>query len=126
MPAYRYIDASSYGSWQSYLPLAAALLILGLVFLEVFWAFGRGKAGACLFLTLAAGFCSRVVMGFSPTLYGAYYRTFLFLYLALGICIAMVLDRLLREGGRARAALALSAVLPCLLAAYGESLKSIM
>lgn len=126
MPDYRYIDASSYGSWQSYLPLAAALLILGLVFLEIFWAFGRGKTGACLFLTLAAGFCSRVVMGFSPTLYGAYYRTFLFLYLALGICIAMVLDRLLREGGRARAALALSAVLPCLLAAYGESLKSIM
>lgn len=126
MPDYRYIDAVSYPSWRAYLPLAAALLVLGLAVLEIFWAFGRGKEGICLFLTFAAGFCTRLAMGFSPTLYGSYYRTFIFLYLALGICIVMLTDRLLRSGDRLKAGLGAAAVCICVAYTYYGSMQGIL
>lgn len=125
MPDYMYIDASTYTNWQFYVPLAISLIIAGLILWQILWAFGTETKGIIFFLIFSAGFCSRIIMGFSPTLYGAHYRTFIFLYLALGICIAIMLDELLMNKERIKTIIGLSATFLCVAATYSESLKSI-
>lgn len=71
MPDYMYIDASTYTQAKYYIPLFISLILLGLVILEIFWAFGNELKGIIIFLTFSAGICTRVIMGFSPTLYGS-------------------------------------------------------
>ena len=43
VPDYRYIDAITYTKWYSYIPLAAALILLGLVVLQILWALEKTK-----------------------------------------------------------------------------------
>lgn len=126
MPDYTYIDASTYTKWQFYVPLVVSLVISGLVLLQILWAFGTETRGIIFFLIFAAGFCSRIIMGFSPTLYGAHYRTFIFLYLALGICIAIMLDELFIKKERVKAMIGFLVTFLCAAATYSDSLKSIM
>ena len=125
MPDYRYIDAYTYTNWKSYVPLALALFILGLVLLEVLWSFGRDSKGIIFLLIFGAGFCSRIIMGFSPTLYGSSYRTFVFLCLALGFCIAILLDKLLLEADRLKTVLGFAVTILYVVSAYSDSLKNI-
>lgn len=125
MPDYRYIDAYTYTDWKFYVPLALALFILGLVLLEILWIFGTDPKGIIILLILGAGFCSRIIMGFSPTLYGSSYRTFVFLCLALGFCIAILLDKLLLEADRLKTALGFAVTLLYVAATYSDSLKNI-
>ena len=126
VPDYRYIDAITYTKWYSYIPLAAALILLGLVVLQILWAFGKTKKGIVLFLTFAAGFCTRITMGFSPTLYGSSFRTFIFLYIALGICIVMLLDEIMKSKDRVKVLLGIGAAGICAAFTYIGSLQSIL
>ena len=94
---YHYIDAITYTEWKYYIPIIFSIVILGIVYLEIFWIFGLDKKGGIIFLTFSAGLCSRLVMGFSQTLYGSSFRTFIFFYFALGIVIVMLFEELLKE-----------------------------
>ena len=125
MPDYRYIDAYTYTNWKFYVPLALTLFIPGLVLLEILWSFGADLKGIIFFLILGAGFCSRIIMGFSPTLYGSNTRTFVFLCLALGICSAILLDKLLLEADRPKNLLGFAVTILYVASAYSDSLKNI-
>lgn len=65
MPDYRYIDAYTYTNWKSYVPLALALFILGLVLLEVLWSFGRDSKGI-IFADLWSRFLQQDYYGLLP------------------------------------------------------------
>lgn len=93
-PDYPYLDAWRYTEWTYYLPLFLAILTVGVILLSILWlSQAQGKA-VPLFLAFSAGLCSRLVMGFSPTLYGSGLRTFTFFYFALEICAVLLLDEL--------------------------------
>lgn len=126
VPDYRSIDAVTYTKWYSYIPLLTALILLGLVVLQIAWAFGKTKKGIILFLTFAAGFCTRIAMGFSPTIYGSSFRTFIFLYIALGICIVMLLDEIITSKDRIKLLLGGIAAGICVIATYIGSLQGIL
>jgi|GEM_PF-3963843 len=77
-------------------PVAIGLSVLALaaIFAVLLTGFRDRRRGLLAALFLAAGLCSRIVMGFSPTLYGSSYRTFIFLVFALLVCCVLALDEL--------------------------------
>lgn len=126
MPDYRPIDASTYAKWYYYVPMAVSFIIVGIILLEIFWAFNTEKSGLIIFLTFSAGLCTRLIMGFSPTLYGSSFRTFIFLYLALGICIAILLDQLLLKKQKWKFILGLGVTFIYAVSTYIDSFQNIL
>jgi hypothetical protein len=78
--------------WLSLLLLIILLLILH----SVIRAFDKSEAKAVLFI-LAAGFISRMLMGFSPTVYVSGYRTSLYMYFSIIICIIILVNKQLPQ-----------------------------
>jgi hypothetical protein len=77
--------------------LSIALLIIFLVILySVIRAFDKSEIMAVLFV-LATGFISRVLMGFSPTVYASSYRTFIYMYFSIIICLIILLNKQLPQ-----------------------------
>ncbi len=54
---------------------------------------GNTRATLTAFVTLAAGLCSRMMMGFSPTVWASGYRTFHIMFLTFLFCSIMVLNQ---------------------------------
>jgi len=78
----------------------APLLILGLcsilcIFVSIYLCFknDRLKALFCI-MFIIFGLSSRIVMGFSPTIWASSYRTFIFIYFVFIVCIALFYQRL--------------------------------
>lgn len=126
MPDYMYIDASTYTQTKYYIPLFITLILLGLVILEIFWAFGRELKGIIIFLVFSAGICTRVIMGFSPTLYGSSFRTFIFLYFLLGICVVMLLEEILMGREKVKILIGCTSLGLSTIVTYISSLQSII
>jgi len=77
--------------------LSLALLIISLLILySVIRAFDKPETMAVLFI-LVTGFISRVLMGFSPTVYASSYRTFIFMYFSLIIALIILLNKWLPQ-----------------------------
>jgi len=73
--------------------LSIALLIIFLFILySVILAFDKSEIITVLFI-LATGFISRVLMGFSPTVYASSYRTFIYMYFSLIICLIILVNK---------------------------------
>lgn len=68
----------------------AYLFLLGCIAASIYFIHGRSKETLLQFVILAAGFLSRIIMGFSPTIYASGDRTALF-------CSAAVLIVTLRN-----------------------------
>ncbi len=79
--------------WQALVLLAAFVFILAMA------ETGTGKL--LLAGILALGFASRVMLGFSPTLFASHTRTFYYLYLALLLVQGALAARLWRQSPRA-------------------------
>lgn len=95
MPDYQYISALTYTEWTYYIPIFLSVADIGIVYLSFLWLYQSGYMDAgIMFLVFSAGLCSRLVMGFTPTLYGSSFRTFTFFYFALGTCIILALKTL--------------------------------
>jgi len=78
--------------WVSF----ALLIIFLLILYSVIRAFNKPETVAVLFI-LATGFVSRVLMGFSPTVYVSSYRTFIYMYFSLIICQIILLNKQLPQ-----------------------------
>jgi len=77
--------------------LSLALLIIFLLILySVIRAFDKSEIRAVLFI-LATGFISRMLMGFSPTVYASSYRTFIYMYFSLIICLIILVNKQLPQ-----------------------------
>jgi len=77
--------------------LSFALFIIFLFILySVIRVFDKSETKVALFV-LATGFMSRVLMGFSPTIYASSYRTFMYMYFSLIICLIILLNKQLPQ-----------------------------
>ena len=125
LPDYRYINALTYSEWKYYLPLFLEILVLGLIVLTIFWSY-RKMEGVELFLIFAAGMSSRVIIGFSPTLYGSSSRTFIFLYFSLAIAIVFMFDKLIRIAPKWIKVISTATIVICSVLIYVGSYRSIV
>lgn len=119
------ITSETFLEIKYYIPILVSIIVMGIVILEIFWIYGIGKEGIVFFLTFSAGLCTRFVLGFSPTIYVSSFRTFSYLYFAIGICSVLLLKKLLYDCKK-RYWITGSVVLAGLLFfSYATSLKSI-
>lgn len=95
-----YVNEGNYQMGASYIPMLVYLAVIGslLISLVVVCENWLELTGQCYLLAL--GLATRVIMGFSPTIYVSGERTFLFLYMILGvsgICLVVRNIALLRS-----------------------------
>lgn len=64
------------------------------VILSVWFAFGKSKNFLLIVFIIGLGTMSRVMMGFSPSLYASDTRTFAFLWISLIYCIMIIINEL--------------------------------
>ncbi len=97
----------NYSAGLVLLQAAVYLCLLGCVALTVFFLHGRSEETLFELLILGAGFTSRVLVGFSPTIYASGDRTALFASAAILIVTLRNIQLYLRTGPRAAAKAAL-------------------
>ena len=86
----------SFASPHSFLPDLVLLAVLALLVLGLYGAFDNKRMAFLNILILFAGFCSRLIMGFSPTIWASADRTFIFMYFAIIICCVFLGMELLK------------------------------
>jgi hypothetical protein len=98
-----YIDGTNYQLAANYMPTVVYLLVIGGILVSLAAVCESGLELLSQVILLALGLATRMVMGFSPTIYVSQERTFFFLYMALGVsAVALALRNLplLREKKR--------------------------
>lgn len=73
------VDAANYNKGNLYAPFITYILLLSIIAFCMINAIKNIKSGIKYTIILAAGIITRVIMGFSPTLYVSSNRTFIFL-----------------------------------------------
>lgn len=86
----------SFTSLHSFLPDFVLLIILVLLILGLYGAFADKKIAFLNILIFLAGFCTRLIMGFSPTIWASADRTFIFMYFAIIVCCVFLGMELLK------------------------------
>jgi hypothetical protein len=89
------IIAENFMQWERWMPFIIQILSCLCILASIFFCFGKEKCKAlfCIALILC-GYASRALIGFSPTLWASKERTFVFMYFAFLICIAMLYQRM--------------------------------
>lgn len=88
------INANNYERFNSYIPLLIYLWIICILVMGIYISFDDKKIAFMNIFILGAAFCSRIAMGFSPTLYASAERTFIFAYFSLIICTFLLYNNL--------------------------------
>lgn len=100
-PATYIFQVPSFTSFSLKIFCIINLVICVLLLLELFFIFDKEKAIG-LSLILMAGGASRIIMGFSPTLYASEYRTYIYLYFSIIIICLLLLDFILDNTSKIR------------------------
>lgn len=80
---YGTITVENYTECFSYLPLIGICLMIGCVLLTFYLIYEKSWKTCAMCVIFLIGYASRVVLGFSPTVWASNYRTYLFLYMAV-------------------------------------------
>ncbi len=88
---------SDFDSTYIYLEILIYIAVFAALLVGIFQALGKEKKAILACVVLLAGFCTRLVMGFSPTVYASGTRTFLFTIVAILIVTVIVIDDLISE-----------------------------
>ncbi len=91
-----FITLENFTQIRSYIPFLVIGFVTVMVFSLVLSVF-RERKGLLAAGILLLGFLSRMVMGFSQTVWASSSRTMMFLYLAFILCIGLLLDEEIRE-----------------------------
>lgn len=78
----------------------ATFLILGLFFcllMGIYLGFNNKQTASFLVLIMLMGFCSRVMLGFSPTVWASGMRTYYILYMVVAVLVLMVMKELMKD-----------------------------
>lgn len=94
LPDFRPINVMTVLEWRYYIPTILSFLIIGGIFISFIYIFDTWRTRITTILTFSAGLVSRIIMGFSPTLYGSSYRTFIYMYFSLIICNCLLLYKI--------------------------------
>ena len=82
---------------ESYIPI----VLLGMVFvctlLSLYFCFGNSPKAFLSIFILILGFSSRIIMGFSPTIWASSTRTFIFMYFSFIICSIMLYSEICKS-----------------------------
>ena len=87
------IDFDNFHFIFKYIPIAMYLVDIGLIFIALYLVFGNSKTSFIAILVFGAGVCSKVLMGFMPTVFASGNRTQLILLVMMIILIAMMIDK---------------------------------
>jgi len=74
--------------------LCSFAVILFCMALSLYFSFGKSATTLFLLMILGLGLASRMIMGFSPTLYASGIRTFVPLQFAMVFCSMFIFDKL--------------------------------
>ena len=105
---------------------ASALLLLLLLFCELFWLFGNSASFWTGAMFLAAGFGSAAVLGFSPTIYASGNRVFSIFIYATIVLICYIVNKAFADAWGRRERLALLVVGAFSLASTAKNLWLVM
>ncbi len=78
----------------TYIPMILAGFVLISIIISIFIIFGNSYYTITVYLILTLGFASRVIMGFSPTLFASSLRTYIFMYFAILSVMLMMFNEL--------------------------------
>lgn len=98
-----YINGTNYQLTKNYVPMLLYLLIIGCILSSLIVICQTWAELAAQTIFLALGLATRVIMGFTPTIYVSQERTFLYLYMILGISAVWLVIRnltLLKTNGK--------------------------
>lgn len=76
------------------------IVMIVLIIICLFFIFGKSKKAYLSILILAAGLVSRIIIGFSPTIFASGLRTFIYFYFALLIVNLLVVDNIFKKTTR--------------------------
>ena len=88
------IHIINFNHLTSYFSLIIGVITVGTIFFSIFLVFGNSKSGWLCLTIFSIGFCSRIIMGFSPTIFASGLRTYTFLYFSLIICCILIIKEL--------------------------------
>lgn len=81
---------------KCYIPFMVQIIFLVCILFSIYFIYGISEKLMLLYLILGVGFASRIVMGFSPTLYASSTRTFIYLYFSIiFVSLFIIKDKLL-------------------------------
>lgn len=83
LTVYGTITVENYTKWASYLPLLMICILVGCVLVTCYLVYEKSRKAFAMGMIFLIGYASRVVLGFSPTVWASSYRTYLFLYMAV-------------------------------------------
>lgn len=95
MPSFQQVSAYNYDSLISYIPLVLSIIMIITLIMTIWFAFGNSRKTILCYLIIGAGFCSRIVMAFTPKLFGSSFRTFSFMYFSLIIICCLLMEEVL-------------------------------
>lgn len=87
LTSYGTITVENYTEWFYYLPLIGICLEIGCLLVTFYLVFENGWRTWAMCVIFLIGYASRVVLGFSPTVWASSYRTYLFLYMAVIVLV---------------------------------------
>lgn len=88
------VDVFNYDSWIAYLPTVVIIVFIMSIIISLFIISDTYEEFGIYLLVIGAGFCSRVVMAFSPTLFGSSSRTFIYFYFALMVLSLLLIKKI--------------------------------
>ena len=95
MPSFQQVSAYNFDSLTSYIPLILSIIMIISLIMTIWFAFGNSKKTILSYLIIGAGFCSRMVMAFTPKLFGSSFRTFSLMYFSLIILCCLLMEEVL-------------------------------
>lgn len=89
-----FITLENFTKISSYVPFLITTVLMGMIVILVFAAFPDHHRGSIAAGILLLGLVTRIMMGFSPTVWTSSSRTLLFMYAAIIICSVILFEEL--------------------------------
>lgn len=88
------ITSTNFFVWSNYISIFLGFLLIASIMISFYLIFENTLKTIFIELLFLAGFASRMIMSFSPTIYFSGTRTFIYLYFALIICGVFVFNHI--------------------------------
>jgi len=89
---YDVITPANYLKLNVYLSIVLSIIVIGCILISLFILIENYKHFVFISIVLGVAFLSRIVIGFSPTLYASHQRTFIFFHFSLVALCIYILD----------------------------------
>ncbi|MGN2368649.1 hypothetical protein ACTFJW_01120 [Clostridium cagae] len=88
------INAYNFYSKINYLTIILGVIIVGCILISMYLIFENTLKMLIVEIIFLAGFNSRMIMSFSPTIYASSTRTFIFLYFSIILCAVFIFNQI--------------------------------